>query len=809
MRSASTLKKPIETVLVVLMLVSPTIGYSEAYGVGGYEFLHLRFECERNAKGSPSFGDDLYAIATPYSIQASSFWRNQSKNYVGERILQGRLTETELLIFGKGFKSNKAKGWPIELSSSGNKSVIEHLKSGLVGTEGKREYAHKCSLKLARSESVHSALNKSNDKERLASLYARNRILSSRVNELTNSLELAQSGSSVSNPDAQKLVAQEKDLKNTIREQQTALDEKTSKIEVLEAALLEEQKHRREEAERKVSASASDAERIAALERELEEVKRLSEDGNEDLQLSETKTEATRKITQAPKALTGNAAPEPVEQVLRTDTQPLEREKSISSKKLVDPMESVAGLLNDKKNGQQVQTIISKVEENLASSAMSFLQKGLSLPTGETAKQEEQITGNQAALAKETSRHTEDDDQNDRTHSENYDVKNTFSETNVDELHAEIKVLIDNEQILRSGYPLGSYTPQSYVDFEDKEIVLAGTKPIYRERVNCGKALRTIRLSQDGRGSMLSTTENKTCNLKAEYPLAWASKNETLAFASKRNSSMGDAIMVEQLGLNFHGNQSTSRQFFNIDGERSDQPGSKYTLVSYQDLATGESLPLGGEEMEQVRQADLMGEYNKAIVANFEKKTRLFGIRLLDDPKIYKVSNKKEFKEQRPIIGMAGATLTELLKVNYDADVKWYRYRVDPPINNSSFAGYEIQTVSVNGTEAVYVVRALADIGIPGVNACSEFGEKVDAALAENYGFRSGVEEDFQDETGHIYTLKLASMCTVDGRPASGNSLILDANGLLLNLFVIWTQESLMQKFGIDPSTKKRLDTKF
>ena len=139
MRSASTLKKPIETTLAVLMLVSPTIGYSEGYGVGGYEFLHLRFECERNAKGSPSFGDDLYAIATPYSIQASSFWRNQSKNYVGERILQGRLTETELLISGKGFKSNKGKGWPIELSSSGNKSVIEHLKSGLVGTEGKRE----------------------------------------------------------------------------------------------------------------------------------------------------------------------------------------------------------------------------------------------------------------------------------------------------------------------------------------------------------------------------------------------------------------------------------------------------------------------------------------------------------------------------------------------------------------------------------------------------------------------------------------------------------------------------------------------
>ena len=58
-------------------------------------------------------------------------------------------------------------------------------------------------------------------------------------------------------------------------------------------------KNWREEAERKVSASASDEERIVSLERELEEVKRLSEDSNEGLQLSEIKTEANPKTTQA------------------------------------------------------------------------------------------------------------------------------------------------------------------------------------------------------------------------------------------------------------------------------------------------------------------------------------------------------------------------------------------------------------------------------------------------------------------------------------------------------------------------------
>ena len=204
--SASTLKKQIWKTLAILLLILPTTGHSAGYGDGTYEFLHLRFECEKNAKGTPSFGQDLYAIATPSSIQASSFWRNQSKKYVGERILKGRLTETGLLISGKGFKSNKAKGWPIKLRSSGNKSIIEHLESGLAGTEGEREYTHKCSLKLARRENVDAALNKSIDKERLAHLYAKNRILSSRVNELTNRLELAQSGSLRSNPDANQLL---------------------------------------------------------------------------------------------------------------------------------------------------------------------------------------------------------------------------------------------------------------------------------------------------------------------------------------------------------------------------------------------------------------------------------------------------------------------------------------------------------------------------------------------------------------------------------------------------------------------------
>ena len=44
---------------------------------------------------------------------------------------------------------------------------------------------------------------------------------------------------------------------------------------------------------------------------------------------------------------------ETVEQDVRADTQPSEPEKSTSSRKLVDPMESAAGLLKDKKIAQQ------------------------------------------------------------------------------------------------------------------------------------------------------------------------------------------------------------------------------------------------------------------------------------------------------------------------------------------------------------------------------------------------------------------------------------------------------------------------
>ena len=235
---------------------------------------------------------------------------------------------------------------------------------------------------------------------------------------------MAQSGSLRSNPDANQLLVEKEDLENTIRRQQAALEEKTSEIENLEAALLAEKKRWSEEETRIAESRASDAERIVFLERELERVKQLSQTGRVGPQLNETKTEANPTTTHA------------LETVSK-DPKRSEPVQPISSEKPVDPNVSVTGLLKDKKTGSQAPQVLSKVEEKLASSAMSLLQKGLGLPSAAITSSDKQTVGNQSEVTKEPSRQT-GIGQSDPVPNENNEIKNTRIATNVDELLAEI-----------------------------------------------------------------------------------------------------------------------------------------------------------------------------------------------------------------------------------------------------------------------------------------------------------------------------------------------------------------------------------
>ena len=74
-------------------------------------------------------------------------------------------------------------------------------------------------------------------------------------------------------------------------------------------------------------------------------------------------------------------------------------------------------------------------------------------------------------------------------------------------------------------------------------------------------------------------------------------------------------------------------------------------------------------------------------------------------------------------------------------------------------------------------------------------------------GFRVK-DADFLDDKKNIYTVRLSSMGTVDGEFTTGAGY-LNVDGLWMSLGIKWSEESLLAKFGIDPSSKKSVDTNF
>ena len=153
--------------------------------------------------------------------------------------------------------------------------------------------------------------------------------------------------------------------------------------------------------------------------------------------------------------------------------------------------------------------------------------------------------------------------------------------------------------------------------------------------------------------------------------------------------------------------------------------------------------------------------------------------------------------------------MLQLLKANYGANLEFHFYDLEPPVKNNSFGEYKIRTVAVNGVEIVSNVNARAKCPFKGINGCKEISEATSAALVEKYGLVADEPADFQDENGNIYTVMLSLVLTVDGEFSSGYDLIENANGLFLSLGINWSEQSLMNKFGIDPDSKKNVDTNF
>ena len=207
------------------------------------------------------------------------------------------------------------------------------------------------------------------------------------------------------------------------------------------------------------------------------------------------------------------------------------------------------------------------------------------------------------------------------------------------------------------------------------------------------------------------------------------------------------------------------------------------------------------EKEEQEKEKEYLAESE----SNFKNKTKLFGIRVLDDPKKYQISNKRLGDDYN----LFGNTLTEIFEANYGQKLEYNFYDTDPPIKNNAFFDYKIRTTSLNGKEIISSINARADCPLKGFQGCTEFSDQIGNALYEKYGFVSEKDFDIVDEEGNIYTLSLKMLFTKEGEIIISGYDYLDADGLWMSLGINWSEESLMKKFEIDSDSKKTLDTNF
>ncbi len=207
------------------------------------------------------------------------------------------------------------------------------------------------------------------------------------------------------------------------------------------------------------------------------------------------------------------------------------------------------------------------------------------------------------------------------------------------------------------------------------------------------------------------------------------------------------------------------------------------------------------EKEEQEKEKKYLAESE----SNFKNKTKLFGIRVLDDPKKYQISNKRLGDDYN----LFGNTLTEIFEANYGQKLEYNFYDTDPPIKNNAFFDYKIRTTSLNGKEIISSINARADCPLKGFQGCTEFSDQIGNALYEKYGFVSEKDFDIVDEEGNIYTLSLKMLFTKEGEIIISGYDYLDADGLWMSLGINWSEESLMKKFEIDSDSKKTLDTNF
>ncbi len=301
-------------------------------------------------------------------------------------------------------------------------------------------------------------------------------------------------------------------------------------------------------------------------------------------------------------------------------------------------------------------------------------------------------------------------------------------------------------------------------------------------------------------------------------------------FESLFNNKSEDCNNMNQKSLNVSKNLKRSIQDFNfiaskeeLSNDNNNKLGDYYNKIKallnnykceIKEINT-KIVNLNDKEKERLEKEKLKKQkqeeekkYNAELKSNFENKTKLFGVQLIDNPKNYSVIKKSLLKED-----FAGGfyyknTTNDHYQRNYNIDVKDIIYSIKPPIINNSFYSYQIISREHGETKIITDIIAKAKLINKGFAGCDEFLNPIKDVLYKKYGFKLREKFNVMTTDDQKIEVVLISDCLI-GDTFSPNRYepVFNADTLHLRLRANISEKQFLELFDIDPSQKNKVDT--
>ena len=367
---------------------------------------------------------------------------------------------------------------------------------------------------------------------------------------------------------------------------------------------------------------------------------------------------------------------------------------------------------------------------------------------------------------------------------------------------------------------ISATVPPEYSNFENKKILVLERRvsPVRTREHECGSVFITLTLLTGGIGqreiSLASCIPyNGTPDdvvpqdiIDAKYPpkrqdFFWQSSSEILYFIL---SLRGGALSIHRLEFYLDPSRSDNeiKVHYTIGDQKFNTVNVNADVTEFFDTKLQQKLPVSQDDFA------VLGETKEKEqqVINYETKTNLFGIRLLDNINDYKLGRKKTIEERSPL---GFPTLRQVFKSKYDLDLRFEEIEVLPELKNNDFRNYKIIALSDGSKSYVVAIYADADLPYKGYGACQELTEKINVPLKKKFGFVPGDIARIRHPKGHFFESQLSAPCLLNGKNPDNSELILSVNQLRLKLEIMLDETTIKNIFDKVNILEKPVDSNF